>query len=235
MHIRTYPYMSTWMCILIIAHHAQICMKHGGWLLHECITGYAWRLVATWVHYVICMKHEGWLLHEHIMPDTYKDGYLKRTNFQIWLHAYPGSYLDFWMYLGNTGPFPSCQLHIANAPLPYCEVHFISCGLPQWDFSCQQIKSLSGMPNAWIFSDLPKTQTAPDFSFFTGCLCSPHPPPFSFPPSFTPSLFKVFTGWLFGAWEESFQNWNIFQYFFNIMRANCKVLSSKFIFYSYLF
>jgi hypothetical protein len=28
MHIQAYPYMSTWMCILIIAHHAQICMKH---------------------------------------------------------------------------------------------------------------------------------------------------------------------------------------------------------------
>ncbi len=95
MHIRAYPYMSTWMCILIITHHAQIRMKH-----------------------------EGWLLHERITPDTYKDGYLKRSNFQIWVHAYLGSYLDFKMYLGNTGPFPSCQLHIANAPLPNCEEHF---------------------------------------------------------------------------------------------------------------
>jgi hypothetical protein len=88
------------------------------------------------------------------------------------------------------------------------------------------------MPNPWIFlSDLPKTQTAPDFSFFTGCLGSPHLPPFlSLPPSL-----KFLLDGLFGAWEESSQILNIFQYFFNRLRANCQVLSSKFIFFSYLF
>ncbi len=43
------------------------------------------------------------LLHDCFMPDKEKDEYLKKTKFQIQLHAYPGSYLKFSIYPSNTG------------------------------------------------------------------------------------------------------------------------------------
>jgi hypothetical protein len=147
----------------------------------------------------------------------------------IWIFGYIWATLVHSQVANSTLPMHHCQ--IVKCTLP--------CGLPQWDFSCQQIKTLSGMPNAWIFSDLPKllpkTQTAPDFSFFTGCLGSPHPPPFlSLPPSLPPS-FKFLLDGSLELERSPFKIETFFSIFSTYWEQIAKFWVQNSYFFSYLF